>query len=61
MNTLHVEKLRYDLPELEITELSAALRPLRSIEDANDLGELGDSFSIGTDDMDFDDDFSLPS
>jgi hypothetical protein len=48
--------MRYHAPELEVTELISSYSPRRSIEDSNDLGELGDSFSIGTDPMSPDDD-----
>jgi hypothetical protein len=39
----------YDIPELEETEFALAVSPCRRIEDANDIGEIGDSFSIGLD------------
>lgn len=37
----------YDMPELEETEFALAISPCPRIEDANDIGEIGDSFSIG--------------
>ena len=39
----------YDIPELEETEFALAVSRCRRIEDANDIGEIGDSFSIGLD------------
>jgi hypothetical protein len=39
----------YDIPELEETEFALSVSPCRRIEDANDIGETGDSFSIGLD------------
>jgi hypothetical protein len=37
----------YDMPELEETEFALAISPCPRIEDSNDIGEIGDSFSIG--------------
>ena len=39
----------YDIPELEENEFALSVSPRRRIEDANDIGEIGDSFSIGLD------------
>jgi hypothetical protein len=39
----------YDLPELEESEFAFCVSPCHRIEDANDIGEIGDSFSIGLD------------
>jgi hypothetical protein len=43
---------RYDMPELEETEFALSVSPCHRIEDANDIGEIGDSFSIGLDPID---------
>jgi hypothetical protein len=37
----------YDIPGLEETEFALAITPCPRIEDFNDLGEIGDAFSIG--------------
>jgi hypothetical protein len=47
----------YDIPELEETEFALAISRCPHIEDSNDLGEMGDSFSIALSALDapFDD------
>jgi hypothetical protein len=42
----------YEIPELEETEFALAISPCPRIEDFNDLGEIGDSFSIGMNQFD---------
>lgn len=37
----------YDIPELEETDFALAISPCPRLEDCNDIGEIGDSFSIG--------------
>ncbi len=44
-----------DLPELEANEFTPAIGRRAWIEDANDLGDIGDSFSIGLGESDIDD------
>lgn len=45
-------------PELEETEFTPAFARCTWIEDSNDLGDIGDSFSIGMDVMDADETFA---
>ena len=42
----------YDIPELEESEFAFSVSACHRIEDPNDLGEFGDSFSIGLDAID---------
>ena len=39
----------YDIPELEESEFALRVSPFPRIEDPNDIGGIGDSFSIGLD------------
>jgi hypothetical protein len=57
MRPNRADSMRFLAPELEVAELISSYSPRRSIEDSNDLGELGDCFSIGTDLMSPDDDY----
>ncbi len=47
-----------DESELEETEFTPAFARGTWIEDSNDLGDIGDSFSIGMDVMDADESFA---
>lgn len=38
----------YDIPELEETEFALSVSPCPRIEGVNDIGDVGDSFSIGS-------------
>jgi hypothetical protein len=40
---------QYDIPDIEETEFALGVSPCPRIEDPNDLGDMGDSFSIGLD------------
>jgi len=42
----------YEIPELEDSEFALRVSPCPRIEDPNENGEIGDSFSIGLDTMD---------
>lgn len=37
----------YEIPELDDSEFSLSVSPCPRFEDLNDIGEIGDSFSIG--------------
>ena len=39
----------YDIPDLEESEFALSVSPYPRIEDPNEIGEIGDSFSIGLD------------
>lgn len=47
-----------DVPELEETEFTPAFSRGSWLEDSNDIGEIGDSFSIGLDGMDIEETFA---
>jgi hypothetical protein len=49
MKNRRTDYSRYDIPELEESEFALSVSPSCRIEDANDIGEIGDSFSIGLD------------
>lgn len=49
MKKRHIDYSLYDVSELEETEFARSVSPYRRIEDPNDIGEIGDSFSIGLD------------
>ena len=38
----------YDIPELEETEFALSVSPCPRIEDSNDIGDIGDWFSVGS-------------
>lgn len=38
----------YEIPELDETEFALSVSPCSRIEDSNDIGDIGDSFSIGS-------------
>ena len=39
----------WDIPELEESEFALPLSQCRRIEDPNDIGDIGDLFSVGVD------------
>ncbi len=58
MKRMHADDALYNLPELEAPEFVPAYARGKCIEDLNDLGDIGDSFSIGLDMNDADDSFA---
>lgn len=48
MKNLPSEYSLYDIPELEESEFALSVSPCPRIEDSNDMGDMGDSFSIGS-------------
>ena len=58
MKRIRTFKSLYDLPELEESEFTPSYSRASRFEDSNDLGDIGDSFSIGLDMMDMDDSFA---
>ena len=48
MKHMRSDYSHYDIPELEETEFALSVSPCPRIEDSNDLGDIGDSFSIGS-------------
>ena len=55
MKRMHADNALYNLPELESPEFTPAYARGTWIEDSNDLGDIGDTFSIGMDMSDADD------
>jgi hypothetical protein len=46
MKSMPADYSHYDIPELEETEFALSVSPCPRIEDSNDLGDIGDSYSI---------------
>ena len=46
MKSLPSDYSHYDIPELEETEFALSVSPCPRIEDSNDIGDIGDSYSI---------------
>ena len=59
MKRIRAHNSLYDLPELEEAEFTPSYSRSSRFEDSNDLGDMGDSFSIGLDTMDVDDSFAM--
>jgi len=59
MKRTHADDAFYNLPELEAPEFAPSYSRGTGIEDPNDLGDIGDSFSIGLDISDAEDSFAL--
>ena len=47
MKNMPFDNSLYDIPELEDSEFALSVSPCPRIEDFNDIGDIGDSFSIG--------------
>ena len=47
MKRMRTDYSDYEIPELEESEFALGFSPCPQIEDFNDLGDAGDSFSIG--------------
>ena len=46
MKSMLSDYSHYDIPELEETEFALSVSPCPRIEDSNEMGDTGDSFSI---------------
>lgn len=46
MKSMPSDYSHYDIPELEETEFALSVSPCPRIEDSNDIGDIGDSYSI---------------
>ena len=49
MKTIRADSSLYEIPELEETEFVFSISSCARIEDANDIGHIGDSISIAMD------------
>ena len=47
MKTKPADYSLYEIPELEESEFALSVSPCPRFEDLNDIGEMGDLFSIG--------------
>jgi hypothetical protein len=49
MKSKRIDYSHYDIPELEEAEFALSVSPCPRFDDTNDIGDIGDSFSIGAD------------
>ncbi len=59
MKRMQADDALYNLPELDAPEFAPAYGRKKWIEDPNDLGDIGDSFSIDLDMSDAEESFAL--
>ena len=58
MRNIRAGSSRYEIPELDESDFTPAFSRGAWIEDSNDIGEIGDSFSIALDTTGADDSFA---